>query len=229
MDSAQLQMNLSLTLSVVMLLYLALAMPFVENLSNIQEIVNELCLYFTLIMLTALETFSAQILFHTTGLDSLGDWVIFVISLTILFNLSVLLYAMYKPFKESLEDRDSTKIGRCLRYCCKVRLPETRKCFCNCCTCGDEAKEVQSEYARSSFFSIQPLPCLNSGIARNTFDYESSSHEEDVYSDREESKDGSADDSEHLDISSEDEDHDREGVRERASSNTDSQVARANQ
>ena len=133
-------MNLSTSISGLMLFYLALAMPYQDGLQNFLEFINELCLYFTLLMLSALVTFSAQI--HSSKLDSMGVWVILVCCFTILLNLCILLYALYQPFKESLQDRDSTKLGRCLRYCCKVRLPESKKCFCDCCTCGEDAKEV---------------------------------------------------------------------------------------
>ena len=180
-ESPQLQQTILTTVNGLMLFYLALAMPYEDGLQNVLEIVNELCLYFTLLVLMALSTFSAQI--HSSKLDSLGDWINLIICLTILFNLCVMIYALYQPFKESLNDRESTGVGRCLRYYCRIKLPESRKCFCDCCTCGDEAREVVSEYPRSDFFSLQPFAC-GEAVTSEAMDYEESEWE--YYSEEEE-------------------------------------------
>lgn len=143
---------LTISISMFMLFYLALAMPYIDNLQNFQEILNEVCLYFILLFYLSVNTFHASI--KSDSLDSLVGWIILFICLTVMINIYLLIYSLYQPFKESLKDRESTSIGRCLRYCFKIKLPESSKCFCDCCTCGDEAKEVASKYERSSFFSI---------------------------------------------------------------------------
>ena len=59
-----------------------------------------------------------------------------------------------------------------------MRLPESRKCFCDCCTCGDDAKEVPSKYERSSFFSIQPFACNECENKPEAVDYDSAEDSE---------------------------------------------------
>lgn len=57
-ENAQLQINMATTLSGFMLVYLALAIPFEDPYLNFLEFANELCIYFTLLMLLALNIFS---------------------------------------------------------------------------------------------------------------------------------------------------------------------------
>lgn len=135
-----------------MLVYLALASPFEDPYLNFLEFANELCIYFTLLMLLALNIFSNQV--FGSKLDQIGNYLILYICLNIFLNIFVMCYALIKTFKELMNDRNSKSVGRCLRYCCKVKLPERTQCFCNCCPCGDEAKELNSAYPRSTFFSI---------------------------------------------------------------------------
>ena len=130
----------------------------------------------------------------------MGTFTVAVICLTVIINFGIMVYALYQPFKEALTDRESTGLGRCLRYCCKVQLPESRKCFCDCCTCGDETKEVPSKYPRVSFFVIQPLHCQTSETME-AVDVESVLE---ISSD-EESK---VEDSYHLEISGDEDDDD---------------------
>ena len=171
-SNSQLQINLATFISGLMLVYLALAMPFEESLLNFVEFANELCIYFTLVVLMALNTFSNSV--WGSKLDQVGQYLIFVVCLTIVLNLVMLIYSLVQPFQESLKDRESTSLGRCLRYCCKVKLPESRKCFHDCCPCGDEAKEVLSKYPRTSFFAIQPFSC-DFTMTTEAIDYSSSS------------------------------------------------------
>ena len=153
-----------------MLFYLALAMPYLDGLQNFLEFINELCLYLTMLMLLSLEIFSAQV--DGESLDSVGEGIILSICLVIFLNLIILIYSLYQPFKESLNDRDSTKLGRCLRYCCKISIPEKTKCFHDCCACGDEAKEVVSEFEKDTFLSIQPYSCIIAEIKQEAVDFD---------------------------------------------------------
>ena len=143
----------------MVLIYLATATPYDDRLLNILEFWNEFVIYFILLMFMSLNTFSAQI--SGSKLEDMGILVITVICLTMLMNLIMVSYSLVKPLRESLKDRESTKMGRYLRFCCKIKLPETKKCFCNCCTCGEEARNggTESKYQKTFFLSLQPFAC----------------------------------------------------------------------
>jgi hypothetical protein len=53
-----LKLNLSTTMSGLMLVYLTLAKPFEDRMLNFVEIMNEACIYVTLTMILALNTYS---------------------------------------------------------------------------------------------------------------------------------------------------------------------------
>lgn len=83
------------------------------------------------------------------------------------------------PFHDAQKDRTSEGLGRCLRYCCRLKLPEKKACYCNCCPCGDEAKEIKSQYGKTEFFVLQPLQCTHAETLDEAADADDVSDEDD--------------------------------------------------
>lgn len=105
--------------------------------------------------------FGSQPHIEPSYVAEVGWNLVLFIMIGISINWIVMIFELIEPFRQAMHSRKSAGLGRCLRFCCKVKLPQNEACLCNCCTCGTDADENPNRYPKTFFFSIHCQACPN--------------------------------------------------------------------
>lgn len=76
-------------------------------------------------------------------------------------NVGCIIWGICEVLFEAMSSRESTFIGRLLRYWFKVRIAEPPECNCDCCTCSEDRRKGfnSPQYERHNWFEIIPYIC----------------------------------------------------------------------
>lgn len=85
-------------------------------------------------------------------------------------NMGLMTWGICETLYDAMASRESTMIGRLLRFWFKVKLAEPPECSCECCTCAEDRRKgfLSPQYERQSWFEIIPSPCEADEIEEDT-------------------------------------------------------------
>jgi len=87
-----------------------------------------------------------------------------LINLTIVtgfLNTVLIGWGICETLYNAMSSRESTMVGRILRFWFRVKLAEPPECTCDCCTCAEDRRKgfFSPDYGRNSWFEIIPNIC----------------------------------------------------------------------
>lgn len=122
-----------------MLLYIFWVKPFKSTARNSIEIANEGFIYgLSFLMLSFM---AGQGVMEPADFAKAGRGLIGLIVTMAFVNMGLIAWGICETLYEAMASRESTMIGRLLRYWFKVKLADPPECTCECCTCADDRRQ----------------------------------------------------------------------------------------